>query len=73
MSGGLCYLCGNEATGLASIWDSINGERHYCHGDADAKPTCYERAMRAPKADTMFSFLSTDLSTTAPPTEKDTK
>ena len=35
-----CALCRKPATGLASI----NGER-YCHGDHDAEPTCYMRAL----------------------------
>jgi len=39
-----CALCGNPATGHASIWTVRDGERRYCHGDEDESPTCYERA-----------------------------
>lgn len=34
-----CGLCGNRATGFATI-----GDTRYCHGDFDPEPTCYEQA-----------------------------
>ena len=61
MSAKLCALCDKEAAGFASIWDTVNGEKFYCHGDDDTHPTCYELALRGPKADTTFHFLTTDL------------
>ena len=51
-----CGLCGNKATGLASI----NGQR-YCHGDADTEPTCYEKAQWGPVRDTPQETTGDDL------------
>ncbi len=36
-----CALCGRDATGYAR---GTKGER-YCHGNQDATPTCYTRAL----------------------------
>lgn len=46
-----CHICGNEATGYASIWTAKTGTRWYCHGDDDETPTCYERGTWEPSAD----------------------
>lgn len=39
----ICGLCGQEATGYASVWSERLGETWFCHGDEDDEPTCYER------------------------------